>query len=548
MIPDAESERSPDPAEPAQIETIVAGLWPDHDATALSRRLIEAVGDPVVEPEPSLDQRSVVLITYADTLRRSGTAPLSTLTRFVTGELDGAFDTVHVLPFFPSSSDDGFAVIDHRRVRPDLGTWSDIERLARSSRLMADLVLNHASRSSEWFRQFQAGEAPGRDAFVTAQPDDDLSRVTRARSHPLLQSVVTPSGVRQVWCTFSPDQPDLDHRNPDVLVDLLRTVDTLLAHGVRMLRLDAVAFVWKEPGTTSVHLDQTHDLVRLIRRLVAHRCPSARLVTETNVPHRENLSYLAGGDQAHLAYDFTLAPLLIRAVLMQHTTILTRWLIEREEPPTGTNLLLFLASHDGIGLRPLEGLVDEAGLRELAAVAEARGGVVSTYDSATGPRPYELNVALADLLADGDGPDRYRPLVAAHRALLSLAGVPALYVHSLLASPGDRAAVDASGIARRVNRGSVQLADDASVAPAGPRGDVFRALVGLLRERARIPAFAPDAPQEVVDLGSQVLAVRRGTGPDAVLAVTNLSGAPATVRDGGTTVSLDPWAGRWVRA
>ena len=530
------------------LESLVGALWPDRDVAALSRRLLRAIGEPVTEPEPepALDHRSALLITYADTLRRPGTAPLTTLARFLREELAGAIDTVHVLPFFPSSSDDGFAVIDHRTVRPDLGDWSDLEALAGSFRVMTDLVLNHASASSERFREFEDDRTPGRDRFFTVTPDDDLSDVVRARADPLVRAVETPSGIRHVWCTFGPDQPDLDHRNPDVFVDLLHTVDTLLTHGVRLLRLDAVAYVWKEAGTSSVHLPQTHDLVRLLRLLVAHRSPAARLVAETNVPHDENLSYLDGGDQAHLAYDFTLAPLLVHATLSQDTTTLTRWLIERRPPPAGTGLLLFLASHDGLGLRPVEGVLDADAIALMAAAAEQQGGAVSSYDTPAGARPYELNVALTDLLADTAGPDRYRRFVAVHRALLSLAGVPALYVHSLLASPGDRAAVEASGIARRVNRGSVELADSESAVPVGERGDVFRSLVGLLRERARLPALSPDAPQEVLDLGPTVLAVRRGAGAESVLAVTNLSDRPVSVDHAGLEVELDPWAGRWV--
>ena len=357
----------------ADVESLVEALWPDRDAAALSRRLLRAIGDPVTEPEAVLDHRTALLITYADTLRRPGTAPLRTLARFLRDELAGAIDTVHVLPFFPSSSDDGFAVIDHRTVRPELGDWSDLEDLAGSSRVMADLVLNHASASSERFREFEGDREPGRDRFFTVTPDDDLSEVTRARSHPLVRAVETPSGLRHVWCTFSPDQPDLDYRNPDVFVDLLHTVDTLLTHGVRLLRLDAVAYVWKEPGTSSLHLPQTHDLVRLLRVLVARRSPAARLVTETNVPHDENLSYLSGGDQAHLAYDFTLAPLLVHATLSQDTTTLTRWLIERRPPPPGTGLLLFLASHDGLGLRPVEGVLDADAIALMAAAAQQRG-------------------------------------------------------------------------------------------------------------------------------------------------------------------------------
>ncbi len=533
------------------VADLVERLWPDRDTETVSRRLVEAVGSPVEEPNRPLDQRSAMLITYADTVRRPGERPLTTLVGLLDGELGGVIDAVHVLPFYPSSSDDGFAVVDHRQVRADLGTWADLEQLAGRVSVMADLVVNHVSADSMWFDRFRAGSEPGRDYFVTVRPGEDLSAVTRARSHPLLRAVDTPEGERHVWCTFSHDQPDLDYRNPDVLVEMLTTLDTLLLHGVRLVRLDAIAFVWKEPGTSSLHRPETHDLVRLLRRLVAWRCPSARLVTETNVPHDENLSYLVGGDQAHFAYDFTLASLLIHAAMAEDASLLTTWLSERAGPPTGTSLLVFLASHDGVGMRPIEELISADRIRWMTVAAERCGGAVSTYETPTGPRPYELNVALADLLADGDGPDRYERFLGAHRALFSLAGVPAIYLHSLLASPGDRAAAEASGLARRLNRGTVSLdavgtAEVGSVVPHGARGKAFETLVALLRERSQLPAFSPPARQEVLDLGPDVLAVRRGEGADRLLAVTNMTSGPVTVVADGHRIELAAWRKAWI--
>ncbi|MDG2111765.1 MAG: alpha-amylase family glycosyl hydrolase, partial [Actinomycetota bacterium] len=405
----------------------LAVMYPHAADEGLVTRVLDAVGiestalgdgSDVTGGQSRWDESTSVVITYGDMLSEAGELPLRTLGRSL-GELVGdVFTHLHVLPFFPSSSDDGFAVIDHRKVDPALGTWTDIVELGRGFTLMSDLVVNHVSAQGAWFEQFVDGVEPGRSYLLTAAPDGDLGSVVRPRTHPLLREVETAEGVRHVWCTFSHDQADLDFRNPDVLCEMLRVIDRLLATGTRWLRLDAVAYVWKEYGTRCLHLPQTHELVRLFNTLLEVRAPDAVVVTETNVPHKDNVAYFgtgdAAGDEAHVVYNFSLAPLVLHTLLNGSSVALQRWVAGTASPVPGTTFLNFIASHDGIGLRPAEGLLDEDEIDRLVGCALEAGGRVSDYATADGSRPYELNVSLFELWGPADEPSTALRHVAAH--------------------------------------------------------------------------------------------------------------------------------------
>ncbi len=525
----------------ARVRAHLEALYPGAALDGLLDRVLTAAGvDPGQVPPAGAerwDETTSVVISYADTVTEPGSRPLVTLRSVIDRELGGVPPVVHVLPFFPSSSDGGFSVIDHLAVDDHLGSWADVEALAEQVTVMADLVINHRSAASAEFEQFCRDVEPGRDWFRTASPDDDLGAVVRPRTHDLLRAVDTAGGLRHAWCTFSHDQIDLDFSNPEVLVATLEVLDRLMTAGVRWFRLDAVAYLWKEVGTPCIHLPQTHEVVRLLRTLVNHRDPAAVLITETNVPHEENLSYLGNGDEAHLIYNFSLPPLLLHTVLSGDPVPLQRWLAT----PTvsnGSTVLNFLASHDGIGLRPAEGLLTDEQIDALVDAARAAGGAHGSYATPLGDRPYEVNVSLHELL----GPQRS---LAAHTLMLGLAGIPGLYVHSLFGTPNDHEAVHASGVPRSINRSKLDRAE--LLRYLGQGGGAGRAhLEELLRRmsvRGDQPALHPDSPQRSVDLGSSVVAVERGPfRGQRILVLTNPADRPVGVTlpagwgDGGVDV------------
>lgn len=476
-------------------------------------------GDQAAETGLRADE--VLLITYGDTVRNGDDPHVRTLAAFLSEHLEQVFSTVHVLPFFPASSDGGFSIVDFDAVAEPLGDWDDITSLP-SSELMVDLVCNHGSAKSEWFAQFVSDTEPGRSMFLTADPTDDHSMVVRPRTHPLLLPVATAAGEKHVWVTFSEDQVDFDFANPDVLIEFCRILGSYLGHGATRVRLDAIAYLWKEVGTSCIHLPQTHQIVKLMRCLVESHDERVLLITETNVPHNDNVSYFGDGDEGHVVYNFTLAPLIIWSLIAQRADVLSRWLKQVEVPPAGCAFLNFLASHDGIGLRPVEGLIASAELDQLVQATKEAGGDYSSYATPVGDRPYELNVSLVDLLAGRDG-ERSQTYVLAHALMLAVQGIPAVYVHSMLVSPGDVEAVRTTGHKRAINRASIELDQAVEQIGSGWRGSVHEDLKRLIKVRRSHDAFGPEALQEILYLHPSVVAIQRG---GTVLALHNVTSRP----------------------
>jgi sucrose phosphorylase len=485
------------------------------------------------EPMARWDGATAVLITYPDGVRAEGLASLEALRRALEGPLAELFAVVHVLPFLRASGDGGFAISDHERLEPRFGDWDDLARLARGRRLMADLVLNHVSAAHRWVGEFRRAGRPGA-AMVLARPGAaGWEQVVRPRSTPLFTRFPTSEGERELWTTFGPDQVDVDWRNPAVLEAFVAQLDRLLACGVSWLRLDAVGFLWKEPHTGCIHLPQVHDLVRVLRLLLEQRCRRGVLVSETNVPQAENLSYVAGGDEAHLAYNFPLPPLLLEALLSGQADLLAQWLRQWPALPAGSGLLNFSASHDGIGLRPLEGLMPEQRLQALLRACERRGGRISRRRRSDGrERPYELNIAWWSAMGGaGRRPD---PLqlprhLCSLLLLLALPGVPAFYLPALLARANDRRAHGRSGQPRDLNRQRVPLAwlERQLGSPRTPAARITATLRRALAERARLPALAPAAPLSCPDSGDPaLLLLQRGRGAQRLWALFNLAGSP----------------------
>jgi sucrose phosphorylase len=486
-----------------------------------------------------LTQRDAILITYADQVREPGERPLRTLVEFCSSHAAGLVSAVHLLPFYPSSSDDGFAVMDYRAVDPSLGDWGDVAALGRHFRLMFDAVINHASSQGEWFQAFLRRDPRRSSFFITAAGSADLSSVVRPRTSPLLTKFETGAGPMQVWTTFSADQPDLNYSDPAVLLEVVDILLEYVERGAEFLRLDAVGYLWKQIGTRCIHLPQTHRLVQLFRTVLDMVAPHVLLVTETNVPHAENVSYFGNGNnEAHLVYNFALPPLVLHALLRETGRWLSAWAEGLAVPGRGTAFLNFLASHDGIGLSPLWGLLPEEEIDLLLREVKQRGGLVS-FKGGPGGRAlaYELNTNFLDALILPGGQEAEATaisrFVTAHAILLALPGVPAIYFHSLFGSRGWPEGAAASGHSRTINREKLsrsQLEADL-MDPRSRRAMIHRALGSLLRARAASPAFAPWAGHRVLDCGEGVFGVIRNAeeGPALAVCLHNLTHRPQRV-------------------
>ena len=503
------------------------------------QQIISGYAGRIPASSGDLTERDSILITYGDQVQAPGEKPLQTLGAFCRRYVKGVVNGIHILPFYPWTSDDGFSVSDYRRVDPALGDWEDISLLGQDFRLMFDAVINHASVGHEWFQGFLRDDPGYREYFVVVEGSPDLSQVVRPRALPLLTTFETPSGPKQVWTTFSADQVDLNYENPDVLLEIIGTLLFYVSQGAELIRLDAIAYMWKEICTSCIHLPQTHRIIQLFRSVLDVVAPNVLLITETNVPHIDNISYFGDGhNEAQMVYNFALPPLVLHTLHTGNSRVLSEWTAALKLPSRRTTFFNFLASHDGIGVNPARGILSEAEIEGMIERVVQHGGLVSYKHVAGGAQvPYELNINYFDALSD---PNAGEPLevqidrfMAAQAIMLALVGVPGIYVHSLFGSRSWQAGVELTGRNRTINRQKFdlqtlehELSDESSL-----RHQVFHRYSQLLSARSASAAFQPSGEQQVLDSGDAVFALLRRS-PDRseqVLCLQNISNRSAQV-------------------
>lgn len=504
----------------ARISDHLDKLYPDENLDTLTASIVQIMGfeDKIadVKPHSNLwDEKDIVTITYGDSIKKNGELPLEILHQFLTEHLQSISTIIHILPFYPYSSDDGFSVINYCEVNQSLGNWENINCIANDFALMADLVINHCSSRSLWFENYKQGKDPGTGFFIESDPAIDLSNVVRPRTTPLLRKTQTLDAVRYVWCTFSHDQIDLNFKNPHVLLEFVRIIKLYLDQGIRVFRLDAVAFLWKEIGTPCINLPNTHELIRLLRLLIEHTNSLAIVITETNIPNRENLSYFGNANEAHLIYNFTLPPLILYTMLAGESHLLRQWMMSMPPAQNGTSYFNFIASHDGIGLRPVEGILSDEKVDEIASLIQRFGGDVSWRTLPNGEtRPYELNISLIDAMKGtfrGEDNHQLARFICAHAIILALEGIPAFYIHSLLATENDQEKLNRTSNKRAINRHNwdydelvSKLKDTNSL-----HYNAYTALTQLITIRKQQKAFHPNATQFTMHFDEAIFAFWR---------------------------------------
>ena len=532
--------------------------------------LVARYANSIPKKSEGCSEADAFLISYGDSIVGQK-PPLETLHEFLRSEVGGLISFVHLLPFYPFTSDDGFSVADFREVRKDLGSWEHIARFADDYRLVFDGVINHVSASSEYMSGYAAGNPEFAEFFVALDPSVDTSAVLRTRNLPLLHEYQTQKGPKWLWTTFSSDQLDLNYRNPKVLIEVLDVMLFYIKQGASMIRLDAVPYLWKELGTSCAHLPQTHELIKLMRDVYDLAAPHALLLTETNVPHCENISYFGNhGDEAQMIYNFTLAPLILWSLFKGDAGVLSRWASGMEFVSEHATYLNITATHDGIGMRPTEGILTQSQRMELVQLARDHGGDVSGKRDSDGTiSPYELNLTYFDAINDPRANEpaavQVRRFMISQAIPLALMGVPGIYIHSLLGSRNDYEGVKRTGRARSINRQQLEidaLREELAI-PSSVRSQVFDVYRKLLSLRAKQSAFHPCAQQKILDLGPSVFAVLRKnlSTEQTVIALHNVTNMAVTVplsgayldlicseRLDGGTVPLNPYQVRWLEA
>jgi glucosylglycerate phosphorylase len=491
--------------------------------------------EPAVAPAERLTERDALLITYGDMVQSEPGKHLQTLHKWCNERLKGIINTVHILPFFPYTSDDGFSVVDYRQIDPALGDWGDVRAMHADFRLMFDAVVNHISASSAWFQGFLAGDPTYEDYFIVTDPTLDLSGVTRPRALPLLTRFQTAQSEKYLWTTFSTDQLDINFRNPEVFLNITELLMFYVSQGADLIRLDAIGYLWKEIGTSCIHLPQTHALIQVMRAALDECAPNALLVTETNVPHKDNISYFGDGqNEAQMVYQFPLVPLVLHTLQTGDATHLKRWATGLDKLSDTTTFFNFLASHDGIGVVPAKGILSEAEVNALVERTLARGGKVSYKNNPDGSQsPYELNITYFDAISDpaDDEETKIARFMASQAIMLAMQGVPGIYFHSLLGSSSWQEGFAQTERNRTLNRQKFdyneleKLLND----PSSRAAKVFARYSHLLQKRTAHPAFHPNANQEILPLENPALFGLLRTAQDGrhIMVLQNVSDKPA---------------------
>ncbi|MDU6819976.1 sugar phosphorylase [Leclercia adecarboxylata] len=557
----------------AKIKSLINFVYGESFSEAHLKMLLEKIdnaGSVITgKRKAGWDEKDIVLITYADQFSAPGEKALPVFTRFYNEWLSRSFSHVHLLPFYPWSSDDGFSVIDYHEVAPETGSWCDVAELKKSASLMFDFVCNHMSAKSKWFENY-INQTPGyEDFFISVDPETDLSAVTRPRALPLLTPFTLHDGsVRHLWTTFSEDQIDLNFASPEVLIAMVDVLLHYLMEGARYIRLDAVGFMWKIPGTNCIHLEQTHRLIQLFRAITDRVAPGTVLITETNVPHKDNISYFGDGEnEAQMVYQFSLPPLVLHAVHCQDVRALCQWASSLKLPSMKTTWFNFLASHDGIGLNPLRGILPESEILSLVEKLQQEGALVNWKNNPDGTRsPYEINVTYLDALSEKESEDNERiaRFILAHAVLLSFPGVPAVYIQSILGSRNDYDGVERLGYNRAINRkkyraGEIdaELEDNKSL-----RHSIYHRLTQLIAVRRTEKAFHPDSQTIFETSGTHVFKIiRTADNGERITALFNFSNQQQNIHSNieigreliagedirSTTLSLNPWQVMWIK-
>lgn len=478
-------------------------------------------------------ENTILLITYADSINRglSGKT-LNDFGKFYKQYLEKFINSIHFLPFFPSSGDGGFSVKNHNDVDKAYGTWEDIQSLSKKANIMTDLVLNHSSSKGYWYKNFLDDKNPGKNYFYVVDKNYDCSKVVRPRDHDLLTEIELQNKKKFLWCTFSHDQIDLNFKNPDVLLEFIRLILKLSSYGIKIFRLDAVAFIWKQTGTTCLNLSQTHEIIKLLRDIVDQLDKNLIIVTETNLPKQENLSYFGKNDEAHWIYNFSLPPLIVNTFLFEDSVALTKWSMKMPPAQLGNAYLNFIASHDGIGMRPAEGVLSDKEIKKMLQRLKKNGSKFSMRKlSNNEEKVYEANISLFNALqftdSDLKGKFALKRFIAAHCIILAIEGVPAFYFNSLFATKNDEETFASTGVKRNLNRYKWHYSTLVNLIKTNNtiEKNCYETFKKLISIRKIQPAFHPNATQFTLNLDKNIFAVWRQSRDrkQSIFALTNVS-------------------------
>ena len=474
-----------------------------------------------------LDERDIVLITYGDNIKIPKTKPLKSLLILIDKYLRNTINIIHLLPFYPYSSDDGFSVIDYKKVNPILGTWKDISEINQKCNLMIDLVANHISAQSEVFKEYLKGNKDYNNFFIKFNNIPDSSSVTRARDHPLFSLFSKNDKKVYLWTTFSSDQIDFNYANENVLLTIIDILLFYCSKNPRLVRLDAIGHIWKCLSTSCINLKAVHDIIQIMRAVVNEISPKILLVAEANVIYKKNLKYFGDGyNEAQLVYNFALPFLVLHTFYTGNALRLLEYINNIGELPGRATFFNILATHDGIGVVPVKNILNGKEIKNVLENVIQRGGYVSYKDARNGTKkPYELNITYYSAIADSaiTLEENIQKFITSQAIILSLRGIPGIYIHSLFGTVNDLNSVIRTGQKRSINRKKLSYTRiEELLADKNSREyRVFNELIRLINLRKSEIAFHPNGNQRIIFIKKEIFSLLR-ISPDKKVKIITL--------------------------
>ena len=395
------------------------------------------------------------MITYPDSLGED----LHGLLRVLEEQFPHTFAGVHILPPFPSSGDRGFAPLTYLDIEPKFGTWKDIRKIGETTDVLLDLMVNHISAHSPYFTDYlaQGTQSPFSDMFLPVEkiwqdgelPQDDLQRIFLRRPQPYSTYPVGEGHEpRRLWTTFGKEDPseqvDLDIHSSRTRNLLKEFLDQFSRSGVRMVRLDAVGYVIKKPGTACFMVEpEIYEFMKWIQA----EAESRGIVLLPEV-HAEYSLQKRLSEQGFWIYDFILPYRVLEALITHSGDSLKQYLRGRPQKQ-----FTMLDCHDGVPVKPdLNGLYESTMVREVVDTCMERGGNLSLIYSPKHRDPdgfdvHQIRGTYYSLLGCND--DAY---LAARAIQFFSPGIPQVYYVGLLAGENDLAALEKSKDGRVINR------------------------------------------------------------------------------------------------
>ncbi len=460
-------------------------------------------------------KNGVHLITYADSLGKN----IPELHGFLKNRLSDALVGVHLLPFYPSSADRGFAPITYREVERGLGTWDDVEAMGADFDLMADFMVNHVSALSLWFLDWiEKGSDSRWDGlflpvdrlYPEGVPAEDRDKIyTRKPREPWIPVTFADGTTRDIWCTFSEEQIDIDVFSPTGRAWLEDELKALCSHpGIRMVRLDAAGYATKKPGTRFFF--EEPEIIELFERCKTIAEPfGVELLPEVH-EHHSYQERLAGWDMP--VYDFALPMLLLHAIYSGSGEPLANWLNS-----CPGNCITTLDTHDGIGVVDVVDLLTEEQIEYTVNALYQKGSNVNRrYSSSSYGNLdlYQINCTYYSAVGEDD--DAY---LAARAIQFFAPGIPQVYYVGLFAGSNDVDLVERTRQGRDVNRHGYSI-DEAEKELRRP---VVKRLLKLMEFRNVHPAFGTNEIEVTLEEDGHVIQIDRRSGEHTASLVVDFS-------------------------